>query len=61
MNLSELLHNEKSVKKLEIIAGELKKVSNSRKNKNFKFLLPMLFVIFEQLRTSNTPFPKKFF
>jgi hypothetical protein len=57
--IKELLKNEKFVKKLEIIDEELKRTKENKSD--FSFIVPILFLILENLRTSKTAFPTNFF
>jgi hypothetical protein len=59
MNITDYLKEEKNVKLLEKIDTELKNIIKSEGK--LDFVLPMIFVIIERLRDSDTPFPSIMF
>ena len=59
MNITDYLNNEKNVRLLEKIDIELKKIKKN--DGKLDFVLPMIFVIIERLRDTETPFPSFMF
>ena len=59
MNIADYLNNEKNVRLLEKIDVELKKIIKS--DGKLDFVLPMIFIIIERLRDTDTPFPSFMF
>ena len=59
MNITDYLNNEKNVRLLEKIDVELKKIIKS--DGKLDFVLPMIFIIIERLRDTDTPFPSIMF
>ena len=59
MNITDYLQDEKTVKLLEKTDKELKKII--KREGKLDFVIPMIFVIIERLRDSDTPFPRIMF
>ena len=59
MNITDYLQDEKTVKLLEKTDKELKKIIKTEGK--LDFVIPMIFVIIERLRDSDTPFPRIMF
>lgn len=59
--ITELLKNEKFVKKLEDIVKEIEIIKELKDKTDVSFIIPIVILALEQLRISTTPFPKEFF
>lgn len=59
MNIKKFLQNEKNVEMLEKIDQHLKLLVSSQKDMGF--VRPLLFLIIERLRTTDTSFPSFMF